>query len=84
VQNITHALTLVGLHDTNAARKLVTERYIVNCDEVFAVANIDRATTNEGVKAVVDLARRTNRKHVGIVCTHSDVSSPHLSALHLR
>ena len=70
------SLTPQGLRDTNSARKMITERYIVNCNEVFAIASIGRATTDAGVKAVIDLAKRTKREYVGIVCTKSDVSPP--------
>ena len=70
------SLRPLGLRDTNSARKMITERYIVHCNEIFAIANIGRATTDEGVQAVVDLAQRTRREHVGIVCTKSDVSPP--------
>lgn len=52
---------------------MITERYIVNCDEIFAIAHIGRAITDAGVKAVIDLAHKTKREHVGIVCTRSDV-----------
>lgn len=46
-----------------------------NCDEVFVVCNIGRATSDEGVKSVIDLACKANMHNVGIVCTKSDVSS---------
>ena len=64
-----------GLHDTNSARRKITETYVVHCDEVFAITNIGRAASDAGVKAVIDLARETGRKHVGIVCTKSEVGS---------
>ena len=64
-----------GFHDTNSARRKITETYIVHCDEVFAIANIGRAASDAGVKAVIDLAHNTGRKHVGIVCTKSEVGS---------
>jgi hypothetical protein len=61
---------------------MITERYIVKCNEVFAIASIGRATTDSGVKAVIDLAKRTARKHVGIVCTRSDVGTPIVTMFH--
>lgn len=67
-------LTPLGLRDINSARRRITERYIRNCDEIFAVCNIIRATTDEGVKAVVELANKASLSNVGIICTRSDVS----------
>lgn len=67
---------LPGLHDTNMARRMITERYIVNCDEVFAVSQIGRAITDAAMPAVIDLAKKTKRKSVGIVCTRSDDIAP--------
>ncbi|KAB5551088.1 hypothetical protein GE09DRAFT_1174162 [Coniochaeta sp. 2T2.1] len=63
---------LPGLRDTNAARRNITERYILNCDEIFAVCNIIRAITDAGVQAVIDLADRASLSNVGIICTRSD------------
>jgi hypothetical protein len=67
-------LTTVGLRDINSARRGITERYILNCDEIFAVCNIIRAITDEGVMAVIDLANKASLSNVGIICTRSDVS----------
>lgn len=67
---------LPGLRDLNSARANVTEHYIRNCNEVFAVCNIGRATTDAGVKSVFDLARDTGLKHIGIICTKSDDINP--------
>lgn len=64
----------VGLRDLNSARRNITERYILQCDEVFAVTEIFRAVTNEGVKDVVDLAKRAKLSNITIICTKSDVS----------
>jgi hypothetical protein len=69
-------LTIVGLRDVNSARRRITERYIRECDEIFAVCNIIRAITDEGVKAVVELADKASLSDVGIVCTRSDVCLP--------
>lgn len=68
-------LTPVGLRDINSARRGITERYILNCDEIFAVCNIIRAITDEGVMAVIDLANKASLSNVGIICTRSDVST---------
>ncbi|KAL3290649.1 tat pathway signal sequence [Colletotrichum asianum] len=63
---------LPGLRDLNSARRSITERYLLECDEVFAVCNIGRATTDVGVASVFELARRAGLSKVGIVCTRSD------------
>jgi hypothetical protein len=58
----------------SSARQHVTERYILECDEVFAVADIARASTDESVKDVIKLAKKNARvSNVGIICTKSDV-----------
>ncbi|KAG6364212.1 hypothetical protein INS49_005810 [Diaporthe citri] len=67
---------LPGLRDLNSARRNITERYIRNCHEIFAVCNIGRATTDVGVKSVFDLARDARLRHIGIVCTKSDDIDP--------
>ncbi|KAL2276767.1 hypothetical protein FJTKL_00429 [Diaporthe vaccinii] len=67
---------LPGLRDLNSARRNITERYIRNCHEIFAVCNIGRATTDVGVKCVFDLARDARLGHIGIVCTKSDDIDP--------
>jgi hypothetical protein len=67
-------LTNAGLRDINSARRQITERYILECDEIFVVCGQDRATTNEGVKAVIELANPAKLSNVGIICTKSDVS----------
>ncbi|KFA48769.1 hypothetical protein S40293_01516 [Stachybotrys chartarum IBT 40293] len=63
---------LPGLRDLNSARQNITERYVLECDEVFVVCNIGRATTDVGVKCVVDLSRQAQLSNVGIICTRSD------------
>ncbi|KAI0015649.1 hypothetical protein F4780DRAFT_62768 [Xylariomycetidae sp. FL0641] len=63
---------LPGLRDMNSARQNVTERYLRGCDEIFAVCNIGRATTDVGVQSVVQLAQMANLSNVGIICTKSD------------
>ncbi|KAK3331432.1 hypothetical protein B0H66DRAFT_546532 [Apodospora peruviana] len=63
---------LPGLRDLNSARLSITERYLLNCDEIFAVCSIGRATTDEGVMGVFGLARQARLSKVGIICTRSD------------
>ncbi|KAK1507609.1 hypothetical protein CTAM01_02721, partial [Colletotrichum tamarilloi] len=63
---------LPGLRDSNSARRLITERYLVECDEIFAICNIGRATTDVGVESVFELAQQAGLTKVGIVCTKSD------------
>ncbi|UNI24883.1 hypothetical protein JDV02_010602 [Purpureocillium takamizusanense] len=67
---------LPGLRDTNAARRNVTERFLRQCNEIFVTCNIDRATTDQGVRDVFDLARPAGLSRVGIICTKSDVIEP--------
>ncbi|KAK3322792.1 hypothetical protein B0H66DRAFT_475296 [Apodospora peruviana] len=68
---------LPGLRDLNSARQNITERYILECDEIFAVSNIGRAVTDVGVTAVFDLARQVRLSNVGIVCTRSEEIQAH-------
>ncbi|KAL0931975.1 Nuclear GTPase SLIP-GC 3 [Colletotrichum truncatum] len=63
---------LPGLRDLNSARRAITERYLIECDEIFAICNIGRATTDVGVASVFDLAKEAGLENVGIVCTKSD------------
>ncbi|KAK6859171.1 hypothetical protein PG995_005024 [Apiospora arundinis] len=63
---------LPGLRDLNAARRHITERYLLECDEIFAVCIAGRAITDEGVMNVIELAKKAKLSHVGIVCTKSD------------
>ncbi|KAK7444201.1 hypothetical protein Landi51_08752 [Colletotrichum acutatum] len=63
---------LPGLRDSNSARRLITERYLVECDEIFTICNIGRATTDVGVQSVFELAQKAGLSNVGIVCTKSD------------
>ncbi|KAH7029847.1 uncharacterized protein B0I36DRAFT_326419 [Microdochium trichocladiopsis] len=67
---------LPGLRDLNTARRNVTERYLRKVDEIFAVCPIGRATTDEGVMAVFDLAARAGLTSVSIICTRSDDIRP--------
>ncbi|KAK7964343.1 hypothetical protein PG988_011317 [Apiospora saccharicola] len=63
---------LPGLRDLNAARRHITERYLLECDEIFAVCIEGRAITDEGVMNVIELAKKAKLSHVGIICTRSD------------
>ncbi|KAF2108978.1 hypothetical protein BDV96DRAFT_652220 [Lophiotrema nucula] len=63
---------LPGLRDLNSARQNVTERYVRQCHQIFAVTEIGRAITDPGVKEVFELARRASLSNAGIVCTRSD------------
>ncbi|KAK0617536.1 hypothetical protein B0T14DRAFT_435213 [Immersiella caudata] len=67
---------LPGLRDLNAARRNITERYILECDEIFAVCFIGRAITDAGIASVFDLAKKANLSNVGIICTRSDDINP--------
>ncbi|KAK8062187.1 hypothetical protein PG997_014284 [Apiospora hydei] len=63
---------LPGLRDLNAARRHITERYMIECNEIFAVCIEGRAITDEGVMNVIELARKAKLSNVGIICTRSD------------
>jgi hypothetical protein len=65
---------LPGLRDINSARRYITERYLIRCDEVFAICVEGRAITDAGVASVLDLAKKARLSNVGIICTRSDVS----------
>lgn len=58
----------------NLARRTITERFLLECDEIFVVCNIGRAVTDAGVESVFELARQANLSNVGVICTRSDVS----------
>jgi hypothetical protein len=66
-------ISRLGLRDLNSARRGITERYLLKCDEIFAICHIGRATTDVGVKRVFALARQAHLTNVGIICTKSDV-----------
>ncbi|KAI1348075.1 hypothetical protein F5Y01DRAFT_228690 [Xylaria sp. FL0043] len=67
---------LPGLRDLNAARRNITERYLLQCNEIFVVAAEGRATTDEGVRSVIELAKNARLSNVGIICTKSDEINP--------
>jgi len=70
------SLTGTGLRDLNSARRNITERYLLECDEIFAVCPIGRAETDASVKDVFDRAGEARLSNVSIICTMSDVSPP--------
>lgn len=63
-----------GLRDLNSARRNITERYLLKCDEIFVICPIGRAMTDPGVMAVAELARQARLSNISIICTKSDVS----------
>jgi hypothetical protein len=65
---------LPGLRDLNSARQAITERYIRQCHQIFIVARIDRAITDESIKQIFELARDLSK--VDIVCTRSEDTQP--------
>ncbi|VUC28222.1 unnamed protein product [Clonostachys rosea] len=67
---------LPGLRDLNSARRCITERYILECNEIFVICNIGRAVTDEGVLHVFNLAQQARLRNVGIVCTRSEEIVP--------
>ncbi|OQE20840.1 hypothetical protein PENFLA_c015G08880 [Penicillium flavigenum] len=66
---------LPGLRDLNFARVRATERYLAHqCDEVFIVANISRARTDESVGDIMRRCRQSQPRR--IICTNSEDVSP--------
>ena len=63
---------LPGLRDLNSSRKAITERYVRQCHQIFVVARIDRAITDESIKEIFELASRANLSKVDVVCTRSE------------
>ncbi|KAI3335499.1 hypothetical protein F4824DRAFT_158970 [Ustulina deusta] len=63
---------LPGLRDLNAARRNITERYLLKCNEIFVVAVEGRATTDDGVRSVIELAMKAKLSNLGIICTKSE------------
>ncbi|KAK7422488.1 hypothetical protein QQZ08_009478 [Neonectria magnoliae] len=56
----------------NLARRRITERFMLECDEIFVICNIGRAVTDAGVESVLKLAHKAQLSNVGIICTRSD------------
>lgn len=73
-----NVLTEAGLRDLNSARRNITERHLLECDDIFAVCPIGRATTDASVQDVFDRARQARLSNVSIICTMCDVSCPPL------
>jgi len=63
---------LPGLRDLNSSRKAITERYVRQCHQIFVVAKIDRAITDESIKEIFELASRANLSKIDVVCTRSE------------
>ncbi|OAL35776.1 hypothetical protein AYO20_04926 [Fonsecaea nubica] len=63
---------LPGLRDRNSARVKITERYLLQCNEIFAVCPIARAIDDTGVKGVFELAKRASLSRIAIICTKSE------------
>ncbi|KAF2496947.1 hypothetical protein BU16DRAFT_616988 [Lophium mytilinum] len=61
---------LPGLRDLNYARVRATDRYMRDCHEIFAVARIDRVTTDVGLRDIVN--RCGGQRPLRIVCTRSE------------
>ncbi|KAJ3496224.1 hypothetical protein NLG97_g2818 [Lecanicillium saksenae] len=63
---------LPGLRDLNSTRSHITERYLRQCHDVFAVCDISRATTDQSVQDILNMAMRLPEANFGIICTKSD------------
>jgi hypothetical protein len=72
-------LMFPGFRDINSARVRIGERRLYQCDEIFLVTEIGRASTSQGVEDVIirQLGRNFNnlkrRQGVTIICTKSEV-----------
>lgn len=64
---------LPGLRDLNSARKAITEHYIRQCHQIFVVAEINRAITDESIKEVFGLASDADLAKIDVICTKSDL-----------
>jgi hypothetical protein len=75
---------LPGLQDTNLARVRATQTYLMKCDNVFIVAKISRAITDQSLKSslysILDRHARVEWEESGgksfnlaVVCTKSEV-----------
>lgn len=63
---------LPGLRDLNSGRKAITERHVRKCHQIFVVAKIDRAITDESIKEIFELASRANLSKIDVICTRSE------------
>lgn len=84
--------SILGLQDTNLARVRATQDYLMQCDNVFIVAKIARAITNNSVKSSMywALSRHApleweesagKNLNVSLVCTRSEVCSLRLKKI---
>ncbi|KFX86752.1 hypothetical protein V490_08886 [Pseudogymnoascus sp. VKM F-3557] len=72
--------TFLSFHDVNSARVNIAETRLYQCDNIFVVTDINRASTNRGVRgllvrqlgATFNSLRRS--QGVAIVCTKSEVA----------
>ncbi|KAK0737786.1 hypothetical protein B0T18DRAFT_473660 [Schizothecium vesticola] len=70
--HLSNTIDETGLRDSNSARRNITERYLLECDKIFAVCNTGRAVTDESVEEVFNRAKRAELSNVSIICTKSD------------
>ncbi|KAI0472369.1 hypothetical protein F4859DRAFT_522291 [Xylaria cf. heliscus] len=63
---------LPGLRDVNSARRNITERYILQCDEIFVMCMMGRIITDRSIEDIFNLAQQADRSNIGIICTNSD------------
>lgn len=65
-----------GLRDSNLVRARITEQYIRQCDQIFAVLPIERAIDDKSLDNIFKLAQDANLCKVDIVCTKSEQVNP--------
>ncbi|OAA41248.1 Dynamin, GTPase domain protein [Cordyceps fumosorosea ARSEF 2679] len=70
---------LPGLRDINSARRNITEVYIRNCNEIFAVCPASRASDDETIQEIFRMAEHL--ESISIICTNSEVQSLPTSSL---
>jgi hypothetical protein len=77
-----------GLQDTNLARMRATQDYLMKCNNIFIVANISRAITNQSLKSSLYkvLSRHVPLEweeyggkglNIAVICTKSEVCGPY-------
>ena len=86
---------IIGLQDTNLARVRATQTYLMKCDNVFIIAKISRALTDQSLKsslysvlaqhAPVEWEESGGKGlNLAVVCTKSEVSRcPYIAKLWL-
>ncbi|KAJ8128625.1 hypothetical protein O1611_g5007 [Lasiodiplodia mahajangana] len=62
----------LSLRDKNLARRNITERYLLRCDDIFVVSPGSRIASNKGIPSVIELAKQARLSNIGIICTRSD------------